>query len=270
MTDVMPQLPNSPQISIGTSSLQGNLKQKPQRIFSSGSPGILGLCMYQGLPNQAPADTVTALSSNSVIANKFFLSLCRTYLSYAPPQAASGPGGILVLGAGEDLTCSNCQLTAGDFTWVKYRDSTSQCQFSFYSVSIVDFKIGNTALNLASSFSANNPFSFTYLGLTYNAGLASVCPSSSLYPNILDSGTSQILLPTTAFNAVTAGICSAYTGGNPSCLAIMQGQAPYFFYSLAGLPDASILLYDPASSSIVTLALPPTAYARLAPSYSNC
>jgi len=260
----MPQLPNAPQISIGTSSLQGNIYGKSQRVFSSGSPGILGLCMFTGYPNQAPADTVTALSSNSVIANKFFLSLCRTYMVYSS-GVGNGAGGILVLGAGEDLTCSNCQLTAGNFTFVKYRDTSSLCSFSFYAVSIVDFAVKNNPLNLASSFAANNVFSFTYLGRLYNAGLASGCPPNNIYPNILDSGTSQIILPTTAFYTVTTAICNAYTGSSTFCLSIMQGQGQGAFFSLAGLPDASILLWDPDTSKIVTLVLPPTAYAQPPP-----
>jgi hypothetical protein len=221
-------------------------------------PGILGLCMYGGAKNEAPADMVTTLAINDVIANRFFLSLCRTVLTNFEKPVASGPGGILVLGAGEDLTCTNCQLTTSNYTFVQYRDTTADCSFSFYTVTIVDFAVNSMPLSLSAYFAPSNSFPFTYLGKTYDAGFSSRCPSGNLFPNVLDSGTSQILLPYAALQALGSAICKAYTGQDPNCKQIIMGGA-YAFKSLDGLPDISVLLWDAASSSVVTLVLPPTA-----------
>jgi hypothetical protein len=274
MSDVMTQLPSSPRVSIGTSSFQGNQNPgQPQRLFSAGCviqrrllhcfcnvldsyPGILGLCMYSGAKNQAPADTVTTLSSNLVIANKFFLSLCRTTLMNFRNPMATGPGGTLVLGAGEDLTCSNCQLTTSNYSFIKYRDTTSDCSYSFYSITIVDFAVSGSSLNLSRVFAPSNSFPFTYLGHTFSGGFSSGCPENNRYPNILDSGTSNILLPSEALKAINRAVCNAYTG-TENCNEFITGDT--YFKKLDGLPDVNILLWDAASSSIVTLLLPPTA-----------
>ena len=214
--------------------------------------------MYGGAKNEAPADMVTTLAINDVIANRFFLSLCRTVLTNFEKPVASGPGGILVLGAGEDLTCTNCQLTTSNYTFVQYRDTTADCSFSFYTVTIVDFAVNSMPLSLSANFAPSNSFPFTYLGKTYDAGFSSRCPSGNLFPNVLDSGTSQILLPNAALQALGSAICKAYTGQDPNCKQIIMGGA-YAFKSLDGLPDISVLLWDAASSSVVTLVLPPTA-----------
>jgi hypothetical protein len=213
--------------------------------------------MYGGAKNQAPTDTVTALSKNYVIANKFFLSLCRTTLMDTQNPAATGPGGTLVLGAGEDLTCSNCQLTASSYSFIQYRDTTSDCSFSFYSISIVDFAVSGNALKLTRVFAPSNSFPVSYLGQTFSAGFSSGCPDSNLYPNILDSGTSNILLPSDALEVISQAICNAYTGQEPNCIGFMAGHS--YFENLNGLPEVNLLLWDSASSSIVTLLLPPTA-----------
>jgi hypothetical protein len=216
--------------------------------------------MYGGAKNEAPADTVTTLSSNYIIANKFFLSLCRTYLTNYAQPIATGPGGFLVLGAGEDLTCNNCKLTTGNYSFVKYRDATADCSYSFYSVTLVDFAVHNFGpLNLSPIFAPSNSFSFTYLGKSYDGGLSSGCPTSNLVPNILDSGTSQILLPQAALTALATAICQVYTGQEPQCYNMIMGEGSLWFKSLDGLPDVSILLWDADSSSIVTLLLSPTA-----------
>ena len=232
-------------------------------------PGILGLCMYEGAKNQAPADAVTTLASNGVISNRFFLSLCRTYMMNWANPMATGPGGILVLGAGEDLTCSGCQLNTSNYSFVKYRDTTVDCAYSYYSITIVDFAVKDIPLNLSPTFAPGNSFSFAYLGKTYDAGFSTGCPRGSLFPNILDSGTSQILLPGPALQAIGAAICHAYTGQEPNCVGMFSGRG-YWFKTLDGLPDVSILLWDDVSSSIVTLRLPPTAYADHGPSHSAC
>jgi hypothetical protein len=95
MSDVIPQLPNAPRVSIGISSVQGNqYPAQPQRVFDNGYiplhptlhfcnimgrvSGILGLCVFAGYDKLAPADIVTELVGSSNIANRFFLSLCRT------------------------------------------------------------------------------------------------------------------------------------------------------------------------------------------------
>ncbi len=173
--------------------------------------------------------------------------------------AASGPGGILVLGAGEDLTCSNCKLVTSDYSFVKYRDTTDDCSYSFYSVTIVDFTINNLPLNLSPTFAKGNSYPFNYLGTAYDAGLSDGCPGvdSKPFPNILDSGTSSILLPDAALKAISAAICNAYTGHEPNCVGFIT--AGEWFKTLDGLPDVSILLWDQDSTSIVTLLLPPTA-----------
>ena len=214
--------------------------------------------MYGGTKNQAPADTVTTLSGGKAIANKFFLSLCPTYLMNFQNPAATGPGGILVLGAGEDLTCSNCQLTTSNYSFIKYRDTSSDCSFSFYSVTIVDFAVSGNSLNLSNTFAPSNSFSFTYLGQTFNAGFSSGCPDNKKFPNILDSGTSQILLPTVALEAIGRAVCNAYEGKEPDCYEKMT-RGDNWFKTLDGMPDVSILLWDSVTSSIVTLLLPPSA-----------
>lgn len=215
--------------------------------------------MYGGAKNEAPADTVTTLSSNYVITNKFFLSLCRTYLVNFASPTATGPGGILVLGAGEDLTCTDCKLTTGNYSFVKYRDATADCSYSYYSITVVDFAVNNFGpLNLSPIFAPSNSFPFTYLGKSYDGGLFSGCPTPNLVPNILDSGTSQILLPKAALTALAAAICQVYTGQELQCDDMISGNN--WFKTLDGLPDVSILLWDADSSSIVTLLLPPTAY----------
>jgi hypothetical protein len=213
--------------------------------------------MYGGAKSQAPADTVTTLSSNHVIANKFFLSLCRTTLMNFQNPKATGPGGILVLGAGEDLTCSDCQLVTSNYSFVKYRDTTSDCSYSFYSVTIVDFAVSGNSLNLSRVFAPSNTFPFSYLGQTFSAGFSSGCPESNKYPNILDSGTSSILLPSNALEAIGRAVCNAYTGTEQKCYQMMTGES--WFKNLNGLPDINILLWDADSSTIVTLLLPPTA-----------
>ena len=70
--------------------------------------------MYGGAKNEAPADMVTTLAINDVIANRFFLSLCRTVLTSFEKPVASGPGGILVLGAGEDADLSKYYAALAD------------------------------------------------------------------------------------------------------------------------------------------------------------
>jgi hypothetical protein len=218
--------------------------------------------MYQGERNAAPSDTVTTLSSNQVISNKFFISLCRTYFMNWSAPTSTGQGGILVLGAGEDLTCDNCQLTTSNYSFIQYRDTTSDCYYSFYSITIVDFEINGISLGLSSIFAPSNSFPFTYLGQTFEAGFSSGCPSSSASPNILDSGTSQVVLPSQAFMAVCSAICQAYSGKAPNCQAVFCGEGGWLS-SLDGLPHVNILLWDPASSSVVKLLLPPTAYSRI-------
>ncbi len=95
MSDIVPLLPTAPRVSIGISSLQGNqYSGQPQRVFDSGCillhptlhfcnimgrvSGILGLCVFAGYAKLAPADIVTELAGSNTIANRFFLSLCRT------------------------------------------------------------------------------------------------------------------------------------------------------------------------------------------------
>jgi hypothetical protein len=172
---------------------------------------------------------------------------------------ATGPGGILVLGAGEDLTCSNCALVTGNYSFAKYRDTTADCSYSFYSVTIVDFTVNNAPLNLSPIFAPSNSFPFNYLGKSYSAGFAAGCPGvdGQTYPNILDSGTSQILLPDAALKAIGAAICNAYTGPEQNCPGMIKGD--YWFKTLEGLPDVSILLWDADSAAVVTLLLPPIA-----------
>ena len=202
--------------------------------------------------------------------------LPRYMMNFEKP-AATGAGGVLVLGAGEDLTCTNCALVTSNYSFAKYRDTTADCSYSFYSITIVDFTVNDIPLNLSPIFAPSNSFPFNYLGkayvsntfptvikcntlVRYSAGFAAGCPGvdGQAYPNILDSGTSQILLPGAALKAIGAAICNAYTGPEENCVGMITGDN-YWFKTLDGLPDVSILLWDADSASVVPLLLPPIA-----------